>query len=204
MLLSRFAFFCFFFLLFLFFSGQKAKKSKIKANLESKINAKNMHMTNSIFLTFWHSFFSPFILHLFFFSFEVLLFWLSMCFPCFFFAFFSSLKIIRMSNWGEHKLSTIGSHLAEALAAAGLLQRWGTGARLMDGCTVGALKMQAETGIGWETAGFTEYSIYFCRTTTISQFCWQSKQHLARMVRLMCSLDCNWIQVVSSAGYNPH
>jgi hypothetical protein len=38
-----------------------------------------------------------------------------------------------MSNWGEHKLSTIGSHLAEALAAAGLLQRWGTGARLMDG-----------------------------------------------------------------------
>ena len=52
------------------------------------------------FLTFL--FFPIYLLTVFFFSFEVLFF----DFPCvflFFCTFFSSLKIIRISNWGEHK-----------------------------------------------------------------------------------------------------
>ena len=76
---------------------QMQNKSKKKTNRKSKINAKEMQMDKSIdsnvspFLTC----FPPFILLPVFFSFEVLLFDFPCVFP--FLAFFSSLKIIRIS-----------------------------------------------------------------------------------------------------------
>ena len=97
--------FCFFFAFFQAKSKQKAKK---KANRKSKINAKKCKWTSpffSFFFPFCLSIFFPFILLPVFFGFEVLLF----DFPCvfLFFAFFSSLKNIRISYRGGHNDSTV-------------------------------------------------------------------------------------------------
>ena len=111
--LHLFCFFDFFLLLFCFFllfSRQEAKKKakkKKKQNRSKKTKkqkkATKMQMDKSIFSCFspfWRSFFS----HLFcFLYFSVLKF----CFLIFhlfsFFCIFSSLKIFRISHWGEHK-----------------------------------------------------------------------------------------------------
>ena len=109
-LLFFFALFCFYFAVFLLFSMQKQKKtqnkSKTKAKNKQIEKAKQMQMDKSIF-----SHFSPFLTFLFFpfillpvfFGFGVLLF----DFPCvfLFFAFFSSLKNIRISYRGGHNPS---------------------------------------------------------------------------------------------------
>ena len=55
-----------------------------------------------VFFPFLTFLFFPIYLLTFFFQFWSFVFWFSMCFP-FFCTFFSSLKIIRISNWGEHK-----------------------------------------------------------------------------------------------------
>ena len=106
-LLFRFAFFCFYFVFFCFFPGKsktKAKQKPKKSKSKKQKKATQMQMDKSIF-----SHFSPFLTFLFFpfillpvfFGFEVLLF----DFPCvfLFFAFFSSLKNIRISYRGGHK-----------------------------------------------------------------------------------------------------
>ena len=115
-------FFCFFDLLFvcfcfafiLLFSRQKAKKSKIKAkqkqkkaDRKSKKKATNMQMGKSIFSLFF-LFASPLFSHLFCFLFFSILkscFLIFHVFSFFFFCFFSSLKNIRTSGRGEHKIS---------------------------------------------------------------------------------------------------
>ena len=113
-LLFRFAFCLLLFCFFLLFSRHKQKKSKPKAtkkaNRKSKKKQQKCKWTSQfffpIFHPFWRSFFFPFILLPVFFGFEVVLF----DFPCIFllFAFFSSLKNIRISYRGGHNCSVVG------------------------------------------------------------------------------------------------
>ena len=105
--------FAFVLLFFAFFQAQ-AKKSKPKAtkkaNRKSKKKATKMQMDKSVFFSNFSPFltflFFPFILLPVFFGFEVVLF----DFPCIFllFAFFSSLKHIRISYRGGHNCSVVG------------------------------------------------------------------------------------------------
>ena len=98
----------------LLFSRQKAKKSKIKAkqkqkkaDRKSKKKATNMQMDKSIFSLFF-LFASPLFSHLFCFLFFSILkscFLIFHVFSFFFVCFFSSLKNIRTSGRGEHKIS---------------------------------------------------------------------------------------------------
>ena len=111
------AFFCFFDLLFFcfcfafcllffcFLPGKKQKKAKQKQIEKAKKKQQKCKWTSPFFFPFFPLFDVPFFSHLFcflfFFGFEVLLF----DFPCvfLFFAFFSSLKNIRISYRGGHK-----------------------------------------------------------------------------------------------------
>ena len=112
-LLFRFACFLLLFCFFCFFPGKKpkkkAKKSKSKKQKKSNKNANGQVHCFPIFSPFWRSFFFPFILLPVFFGFEVLLFE----FPCvfLFFAFFSSLKNIRISYRGGHKPTQVEKSL---------------------------------------------------------------------------------------------
>ena len=134
-LLSR-LFFCFYFAFILhllcFLPGKKANKMQNKSNKKQieqpkYINAKQMQMDKSVFspcfFPSWRSFFS----HLFcfrFFQFWSFAFWCSTCLP--FVSIFSSLKIIRISYWGEHNPSSIPAPFAGNSIAVGPRPCWCT------------------------------------------------------------------------------
>ena len=109
--LFRFAFFCFCFAFFLPFFQAKAKKNKTKAkkNKSKKQKKSNKNANGQVhffpmFFPFWRSFFSHLFCFLFF-SVLKFCFLIFHVFSCFF-AFFSSLKNIRISYRGGHNLMT--------------------------------------------------------------------------------------------------
>ena len=116
-------FFCIYFVCFLLFARTKKiqTKSKQKANRESNINAKKKQMDKSIFpqrfFTFLTLLCSTIYVASCFFRFLIVAFWFSICFPLF--AFFSSLKLIRISNWERNTNICIGQIKFDAVTISG-------------------------------------------------------------------------------------